>query len=82
MDTLSYTSLFTGPTMRFDQLTESCSIVKLIQVGCRMFYSSKINKYILLKQTLLETETLKKRFAVVSLQQAKQLVIVIKVVRN
>ena len=82
MDTLSYTSLFTGPTMRFDQPTESCSIVKLIQVGCRKFYSSKINKYILLKQTLLETETLKKKFAVVSLQQAKQLVIIIKVVRN
>ena len=47
-----------------------------------MFYSSKIHEYILLKQTPLETETLKKKFAVVSLQQAKQLVIVIKVVRN
>ena len=47
-----------------------------------MFCLSKIYKYILLKQTPLETETLKKKFAVASLQQAKQLVLVIKVVQN
>ena len=48
-----------------------------------MFYSLKIHNigYILLKQKLLKTpETLKKMFAVVSLQ-TKQLAIVIKVVR-
>ena len=49
-----------------------------------MFYLSKMHNigYILLKQTPLKTlETLKEKFAVVSLQ-TKQLVIVMKVVRN
>ena len=48
-----------------------------------MLYSSKIHniEYILLKQIPLKTETLKKKFAVTSLQ-TKQLAIVIKVVQN
>ena len=84
MVAFSYTSLFHGPTVRFYQSTENGSIARLIRVGCRMFYSSKIHNigYILLKQTALKTpETLKKKFAVISLQ-TKQLAIVIKVVRN
>ena len=84
MDAFSYTSLFTGPTMRFDQSTENCSIARLIRVECRMFYSSKIHNigYILLKQTPLKTrETLNEKFTVVSLQ-TKQAAIVIKVVQN
>ena len=84
MDTFRYTPLFTGPNMRFDQSTETCSILRLIRVGCCMFYSSKIHNvgYILLKQTLLKTpQTLKKRFAVVSLQ-TNQLAIFIKIVQN
>ena len=84
MDAFSYTSLFTGSTVQFDQSTENCSIARLIQVGCSIFYSSKIHNvgHILLKQTPSKTpETLKKRFAVVSLQ-TKQLAIAIKVARN
>ena len=71
MDAFSCTSLFTEPTVRFDQSTENCSIGRLIRVGCRMFYSSKIHNvgYILLKETPSKTpETLKKKFAVVSPQ--------------
>ena len=84
MDAFPYTSLFPGPTVRFDQSTEYCSTVKLIRVGWCMFYSLKVHNigYILLKQTPLKTpETLKEKFAVVSLQ-TKKLFIVIKVVRN
>ena len=84
MDAFPYTSLFPGPTVRFDQSTEYCSTVKLIRVGWCMFYSLKVHNigYILLKQTPLKTpETLKEKFAVVSLQ-TKHLAIVMKVVRN
>ena len=84
MDVFSYTSLFTEPTLRFDQSTEYCSTARLIRVRLRMFYPLKIHNigYILLKQTPLTTpETLKEKFAVVSLQTTK-LAIVIKVVRN
>ena len=80
----SYTPLFTGPTMQFDQSTEYCLIARLIRVGCCTFYSSKIHTigYILLQQKPLKTpETLKEKFAVVSIQ-TKHLVIVMKVVRN
>ena len=83
-DAFSYNSLFTGPTVRFDQSTVNCIIERLIRVGCRMLYSSKIDniRYILLKQTPLKTpETLKEKLAVVSLQ-TKKLAIVIKAVRN
>ena len=70
MDAFSYTSLFSGPTMRVEQSTENCSTARLLWVGCCMFYSSKIHNigYILLKRTFLKTETLKKKFAIVSLQ--------------
>ena len=70
MDAFSHTSLFSGPTMGFDQSTENCSVARLRQVACRMFYSSKIHNtgYILLKRTLLKIETLRKMFAIVSLQ--------------
>ena len=83
-DAFSYTSLFTGPTVRFDQSTEYCSTARLIRVGWRIFYSLKIHNigYILLKQTPFKTpESLKETFAVVSLQ-TKTLAIVIKVVQN
>ena len=84
-DAFSYNSLFTGPTVRFDQSTVNCIIERLIRVGCRMLYSSKIDNigYILLKQAPLKTpETLKfEKLAVVSLQ-TKKLAIVIKAVRN
>ena len=51
IDAFSYTSLFTGPTVRFDQSTEYCSTARLIRVGRCMFYSLKIHNigYILLK---------------------------------
>ena len=83
-DAFSYNSLFTGPTVRFDQSTVNCIIERLIRVGCSMLYSSKIDNigYNLLKQTPLKTpETLKGKLAVVSLQ-TKKLAIVIKAVRN
>ena len=84
MESFSYNSLFTGLTVWFDQSTENRSIARLIRVGCRMLYSSKIHNigYIWPKQTPLKTpETLKKKFATVSLQ-TKNLAIVIKVVRQ
>ena len=84
MDMFRYTPLLTGLNMRFDQSTETCSIPRLIRVGCCMFYSSKIHNIgcILLKRTFLKTpQTLKKRFAVVNLQ-TNQLAIVIKIVQN
>ena len=45
-------------------------IERLLWVGYRMFYSSKIHniEYILLKWILLKTETLKNKFAMASLQ--------------
>ena len=51
MDAFSYTPLFTGPTVRFDQSTENWSIARILWVRCRMFYSSKIHNigYIPLK---------------------------------
>ena len=56
MDAFSYASIFTGPTVPFDQSTENCAIARLIQVGRRMLYSSKIHNigYILLKIDTLE----------------------------
>ena len=84
MDAFSNNSLFTRPTVRFDQSTRNCIIARLIRVGCRMLYSSKIHNigYILLKQTPLKTpETLNKKLAAVSLL-IKKLAIVIKVERN
>ena len=84
MDAFRYTPLFTGSNVRFDQSTVSCSIARLIRVGCCRFYSKKIQDVgcILLKQTLLKTpETLKKNFAVVSLQ-TNQLAILIRIVQN
>ena len=84
MYAFSYTPLLTRATVRFDQSTEYCSIVRLLRVGCCMFYLSKIHNigYILLKQTSVKTpETLKKNFSGKS-PQTKQPAIVIKVVRN
>ena len=84
MDAFSYTSLYTGPTVRFYQSTKNYSVTRLIRVGCCIFDSSKIHNigHILLKQTPLKTpETLKNKFAMVSIQ-TKHLAIVIKVVRN
>ena len=78
IDPFSYTSLYAGPILcdltsplNIAQIEQDwTSIARLIQVGCRMFYSSKIHNigYILLKQTPLKTpENLKEKFAVVGL---------------
>ena len=73
---------FPTPYFSSDLLCDLTSSLKI----ARMFFSSKIHNigYTLLKQTpwkLLAPETLKKKFAVVSLK-TKQLATVIKVVRN
>ena len=82
MEPFSYNSLFTGPTVWFEQSTENWSTERLIRVWCRNL-SSYIHNigYILLKQTPLKTfETLKEKFAAVSLK-TKKISTVMKVVR-
>ena len=88
MDTSSYTSLFSEPTMGFNQSTKNCSIARLLQVGCRMFYSSKIHNtgYVLLRRRLLKSLQTKNIESLAKLSnilvQAKQLAISIKEVWN
>ena len=84
IEPFSYNSLFIGPTVRFDQFTENCSIAKhSVGLSHALFIKDPYYiGYILLKQTLLKTpEILEERFAVVSLQ-TKKLAIVIKVAQN